>query len=55
MELETRQVQEAVLSLFHTVLFHRTLPKYNFQVNIAWHETLRQENDDSLQRHDVKQ
>ena len=32
LRVETRQVQEAVLALFHSVLFHRTFPKYNFQV-----------------------
>ena len=29
--LEPRQVEEAVLSLFHTVLFHRSYGKFNFQ------------------------
>eukprot|EP00095_Tigriopus_kingsejongensis_P011285 snap_masked-scaffold14_size734282-processed-gene-2.11 protein:Tk11285 transcript:snap_masked-scaffold14_size734282-processed-gene-2.11-mRNA-1 annotation:"autophagy-related protein 101" len=28
--LEPRQVEEAVLSLFHTVLFHRTVGKFNY-------------------------
>jgi len=29
--VESRQVEEAVLSLFHTVLFHRTLGKFTYQ------------------------
>ncbi|KAH9366812.1 hypothetical protein HPB48_022095 [Haemaphysalis longicornis] len=31
MFLEGRQVQEAVLSLFHTLLFHRTLGKFHYK------------------------
>ena len=31
MALEPRQVEEAVLSLFHTVMFHRSFGKFSYQ------------------------
>jgi len=34
--LELRQVEEAVLSLFHTVLFHRTVGKYSYQNDLSY-------------------
>ena len=36
MSLESRQVEEAVLSLFHSVLFHRSFGKFNFQSDSAY-------------------
>ncbi|CAB4056957.1 ATG101 [Lepeophtheirus salmonis] len=35
--VEARQVEEAVLSLFHTVLFHRTFGKFNYQEESSYY------------------
>ena len=37
LELEPRQVEEGILCLFHSVLFHRTTGKFSYKDSCSYH------------------